>query len=238
MIMEVAISIRGVVTVLLPGTGSDEHYLRRAFHEPLTGAGAVVEVVAPEPGGLVSGYRRALDEAGARHGRIAVGGVSLGAAVATAWASGHPRQTVAVLAALPPWTGSPGGAPAAVSAHHTAAVLDRDGLEATTAAMRASSPGWLADELTRSWARQWPALPDAMREAATYAAPTIAELHRLVTPLGIAAAPDDPIHPYRVAVEWVSSAPRAALHEVSLVEFGPQPALLGAACLTALAAID
>ncbi|OSC61101.1 hypothetical protein BVW01_23550, partial [Mycobacterium tuberculosis] len=32
--------------------------------------------------------------------------------------------------------------------------------------MRASSPVWLAEELTRSWRVQWPELPDAMEEAA------------------------------------------------------------------------
>jgi hypothetical protein len=74
----------------------------------------------------------------------------------------HPERTAAVLAVLPPWSGEPGDAPAAVSARHTAATLRRDGLEATTSAMRASSPPWLADELARSWARQWPALPEAM----------------------------------------------------------------------------
>jgi len=234
----VTISIRGVLTVLLPGTGSDEHYLRRAFAAPLRDAGAVLRAVAPEPAALVDGYLRALDEAAATHGRVAVGGVSLGAAVATNWALDHPRRAVAVLAALPPWIGAPGDAPAAASAQHTAMMLRRDGLSAATAAMRSSSPAWLARELTRSWDRQWPALPDAMQEAAAYSAPTIDQLHRLDVPLGVAAAPDDPIHPSRVAVEWVSSAPRAALREVSLTAFGPRPELLGAACLRALAAID
>jgi len=234
----VATSIRGVITVLLPGTGSDEHYLRRAFAAPLQDAGAVLHAVAPEPRGLVGGYLRALDEAAERQGRIAVGGVSLGAAVAANWALDHPRQTVAVLAALPPWTGAPGAAPAAASAQHTAALLRRDGLRSATAEMRSSSPDWLADELARSWGLQWPALPDAMQEAAEYAAPTVDQLKALATPLGVAAASDDPIHPYPVAVEWVSSAPRAGLCQISLNEFGPRPELLGAACLSALSDID
>lgn len=232
-----AASIRGVITVLLPGAGSDDVYLRRAFTGPLTDVGAKLRAVPPDPGGLADGYLRALDEAAARHGRIAVGGISLGAAVATHWALAHPQHTVAVLAALPAWTGAPGSAPAAVAAQQTAAALRRDGLAATTAAMRSSSPGWLADELARSWQRQWPALPDALDEAAAYSAPTIADLRRIATPMGLAAALDDPIHPYDVAAEWVSAAPHAALHPVTLEEFGPRPETLGAACLTALAAI-
>lgn len=226
-----------MITVLLPGAGSDDVYLQRAFTGPLADAGAVLCTVAPDPAGLVAGYLRALDEAAARHDRVAVGGISLGAAVAANWALAHPQHTVAVLAALPAWTGAPGDAPAAVAARETAAALRRDGLDATTAAMRSSSPGWLADELARSWHRQWPALPDALDEAAGYTAPTIAELHRIATPLALAAARDDPIHPYRVAAEWASAAPHAALQPVTLDEFGPQPASLGAACLAALTSI-
>ena len=96
--------------------------------------------------------------------------------------------------------------------------------------MRSSSPGWLADELARSWQRQWPDLPDAFDEAASYAAPTVAELHRLPAPLGLAAASDDLIHPAAVAAEWAAAAPRAALRVLNLDDFGPRPAALGAAC--------
>ena len=53
-----------------------------------------------------------LDNA-ARSAPIAVGGVSIGAAVAAAWALAHPGHAVAVLAALPAWTGEPDTAPAA-----------------------------------------------------------------------------------------------------------------------------
>lgn len=237
--------MRGVVTVLLPGTGSDDDYLTRALAGPLEQAGAVVLSVAPDPQHLVSGYWEALDSAlhetlhrSGDSGLIAVGGVSLGAALAAKWACAHPRNTAAVLAVLPPWTGTPDGAPAAVSARHTAATLRRDGLEATTAAMRSSSPQWLADELARSWRRQWPALPDAMDEAAAYAAPEAADLRRLNVPLAVVAAPDDAIHPAAVAADWAAWAPRAAMRTVLLEKFGPDPALLGQACVEALQAID
>lgn len=232
--------MRGVVTVLLPGTGSDDDYVDRALAGPLEQAGAMVISVAPEPRHLVNGYLdaldRALEQAGAA-ARIAVGGVSLGAALAVRWALSHPQRTVAALAVLPPWTGAPDGAPAAVSARHTAATLRRDGLEATTAAMRASSPGWLADELARSWRRQWPSLPDALEDAAAYQGPTAEELRGLDVPLAVVAASDDAIHPASVAANWAEWAPRAALRTVRLEEFGPHPALLGQACVEALQAI-
>ena len=236
-----AISVRGVLTVLLPGTGSDDDYLARALAGPLERAGADVISVTPEPQRLVTGYFEALDRAleqSGDPGRIVVGGVSLGAALAARWAVAHPRHTVAVLAVLPPWTGAPGSAPAAVSARHTAATLRRDGLDATTAAMQASSPQWLADELTRSWHKQWPALPAAMEEAAAYVAPEAEDLRRLNVPLAVVAASDDAIHPAQVAADWVSWAPRAALRTVRLAEFGPKPTLLGQACVEALQAID
>ena len=127
-----------------------------------------------------------------------VGGVSIGAAVAVAWALQHPERTVAVLAALPAWTGAPGDSPAAIAARYSAQHLRDDGLDATTAQMRASSPPWLAEELTRSWRGQWPHLPDAMDEAAGYVAPTDTQLQRLAAPMGVAAAGDDPIHPLDV----------------------------------------
>jgi pimeloyl-ACP methyl ester carboxylesterase len=138
---------------------------------------------------------------------------------------------------LPAWTGAPDGATAAVAAEYSARQLRDDGLEETTAQMRSSSPAWLADELARSWLGQWPDLPAAMEQAATYVAPTHAELQRLAPPLGVAAASDDPIHPIEVGRQWAAAAPRAALCTVTLDQIGADPAALGAACLAALRAV-
>lgn len=230
----VAVDLRGVTTVLLAGTGSDDDYVRRAFSGPLREVGAVLVAPQPRPDRLINGYLWALDDAG-RGGRVAVGGVSIGAAVAAAWALAHPDRTVAVLAALPAWTGPPDAAPAALAARYSAERLRAGGLAATTAQMRASSPPWLAEELTRSWRAQWPHLPDAMDEAAAYVAPSCAELTRLAAPLGVAAAVDDSVHPLQVAVDWAAAAPHAALRTVTLDEMGADPTVLGAACLAALA---
>jgi pimeloyl-ACP methyl ester carboxylesterase len=231
-----AIHMNGVPTVLLPGTGSDDDYVYRAFSPALHELGAIVIAPAPEPARLIEGYLHALDDA-AREGPIAIAGVSLGAAVAVAWAIAHPRHTVAVLAALPPWTGDPQGAPAAQAALASAHELRRDGLVAATAHMQRSSPPWLADELTRSWVGQWPDLPDAMEAAARFVAPTCAQLETLVTPMGVASASDDPIHPLEVGVEWVAAAPSASLRTVTLAQIGADPAALGAACVAALSDI-
>jgi pimeloyl-ACP methyl ester carboxylesterase len=188
-----AVNLRGVTAVLLPGTGSDDDYVYRAFSDALHGVGAVLVTPAPQPQRLIDGYRDALDDA-SRAAPIAVGGVSIGAAVAASWALAHP------------------------------------GL----AQMRAGSPAWLADELTRSWVGQWPSLPDAMDEAARYVAPTCGQLEGLTVPMGVASATDDPVHPVEVGFEWVAAAPRAALRTVTLDEMGANPGVLGAACLAAL----
>jgi pimeloyl-ACP methyl ester carboxylesterase len=229
-----AVDLRGVTTVVLPGTGSDDDYVRRAFSGPLREAGAVLVAPRPRPGDLIAGYLSALDSA-AHAGPICVGGVSIGAAVAAAWALTHPDRTVAVLVALPAWLGAPGTAPASVAARYSAERLRVEGLTATTAQMRASSPPWLGDELARSWGAQWPHLPDAMDEAAAYVAPSPAELAGLAAPMGVAAAVGDSVHPLQVGIDWAAAAPHATLQTVTLEEMGCDTAALGAACLAALA---
>ena len=169
--------MRGVVTVLLPGTGSDDDYVYRAFAGPLEQAGAVVISVTPEPGRLVDGYLEALDRAlnAARNspgirshrGRRSVAGRGGGRRVGVGPPPAHGCGAGRAAAVDRRAGRRPGGG---LSPAHRP-TLRRDGLEATTAAMQASSPQWLADELTRSWRRQWPALPDAMEEAAAYVAP-------------------------------------------------------------------
>jgi pimeloyl-ACP methyl ester carboxylesterase len=228
-----AVNLRGVNTVLLPGTGSDDDFVYRAFSPALHDVGAVVVTPRPQPRRLVAGYRDELDAA-AQSGPIAVGGVSIGAAVAVEWALAHPGRAIAVLAALPAWTGDPDAAPAAHAARYSAELLRRDGLVSATGQMQASSPKWLADELTRSWLGQWPALPDAMDEAARYVAPTSGQLEGLQVPLGVVSATDDPVHPVEVGVEWMSAAPRASLRTVTLEQIGADPTVLGAQCLAAL----
>ncbi len=228
-----SVILRSTTTVLLTGTGSDDDYVYRAFSAALHDVDAVVVTPPPQPDRLVDGYLEALDNA-ARSGPIAVGGVSIGAAVATRWALDHPSRAVAVLAALPPWMGSPQNAPAALLARQSAHLLRREGLAAAVAQMRETSPPWLAAELTRSWVGQWPSLPDAMEEAAGYVAPSCGALERLTVPMVVAVATDDPVHPAEVGFAWVAAAPRAALRTVTLEQMGADTGVLGAACLAAL----
>ncbi|MFT4395829.1 alpha/beta hydrolase [Gordonia lacunae] len=214
--------------VVIPGTGSDADHAARSF-----GAAAVdlgVELIALEPTtSLIDGHRRGLEGAARTHRSILVGGVSIGAAIALDWALRDGGQRCSgVLAALPAWSGDAHAAPAAASALATAEALERDGLEATIGAMASSSPEWLAAELSRSWRRLHPGLAATLREAADYRAPAADEIVGLTVPLAIVAAPDDPVHPITVAREWHAAAPRSALVEVALDDWGRNPGLLGA----------
>ncbi|MGC0363752.1 pimeloyl-ACP methyl ester carboxylesterase [Rhodococcus sp. 27YEA15] len=228
------ISEASTVAVVLPGTGSDAHFASRAF----SALDTLTIAVEPDPRRVVAGYLDAMDSAASAHGRIIVGGVSIGAAVALQWAALNPHRTVAVLAALPAWVGSADDAPAAASARYTAAQLRADGLDAVVAAMLTSSPMWLGRELERSWRAQWPHLPQALDEAATYRALDAAVLGAVTAPVGIASAVDDPIHPHRVALEWASALGRAAIRTTTLDTIGSDPSILGATCLAALSALD
>lgn len=221
-------SLSGVAVVLLPGTGSDAEFVVDAFGAAVSRVGARLIAVEPNPRDLIGGYRGALDRALQTEDALVVGGISIGAAVATQWASHHaapgradrPREAssrlVAVLAAMPAWTGSPRGSAAAVSARFAAAQLRRVGLDATVSAMQASSPPWLATTLTRSWRGQWPDLAGAMETAATHRGPDLADLRASTVPFAIAAALDDPVHPLAVAEEWHAAAPRSELRTFPL----------------------
>ncbi|MBY4572300.1 alpha/beta hydrolase [Gordonia paraffinivorans] len=219
--------------VAIPGTGSDADHVTRAFGPAARSLG--VDLIALEPtASLIAGHVAGLERAAAEHGRILVGGVSIGAAIAVDWAlRAGGAGCAGVFAVLPAWSGAADAALAAASARATANALEADGLEATIAAMAAGSPDWLAAELSRSWRRLYPALVGQLREAASYTAPTLGRIATLEVPLAIVAADDDPIHPLAVARAWRDAAPRAALVEVTLEGWGREPALLGDSCAAA-----
>ncbi len=211
----------------LPGTGSDARFARSAFGPACAEAGLELIAVEPDTDGVVAGYRAALDAAAAA-GPIFATGISLGAAVALEWAAEHTESVSGVIAALPAWTGADTAeCPAAMSAAHTAEQLRADGLEPVIDRMRATSPRWLADALTRSWRSQWPGLPSALSEAARYAWPDADLLAATRVPVAVVAATDDPVHPLAVGEQWARLLPDAVLRRLDLDELGADPAILG-----------
>ncbi|MFI5498779.1 alpha/beta fold hydrolase [Nocardia asteroides] len=227
-----------VTVVALPGTGSDADFAARAFGPAAAAHGLAFQAVEPDPQAVIASCTAALDAAAAR-GPVLAAGISLGAAIALDWAAERPAAVVGVITALPAWTGPETAAcPAALSASVTAEQLRADGLEAVLARMRASSPAWLADALTQSWRGQWPHLPRALDEAAAYAWPTLAQLAGTRVPVAVVGASDDPVHPIAVAEEWAATLPHAGLRRVTLGALGADPAVLGHAGFTELAALQ
>ncbi|MGO3328484.1 alpha/beta hydrolase [Gordonia sp. (in: high G+C Gram-positive bacteria)] len=224
--------------IVMPGTGSDADYAARVFGPVARAAGALIECLEPRAD-LVESYLTRIDAIAERGDRVIVGGVSIGAAIAVRWACDAARaaQCDGVLAALPPWSGPPGDCLAALSARITADSLEHEGLEATVEAMVSTSPAWLGSELSRSWRALHPrGLVAQLRAASTFVGPTLVDVAGLTAPLGVAVAPDDPLHDADVGRSWAQAAPRAAVAEAPLREFGPAEHLLGDACWAALAA--
>lgn len=237
--------VSDLTAVVLPGSGSDDHFVRRAFAGPLLALGIPLLAPAPRPGrAVVEGYREALDAAAARAAAqgqaLLVGGVSLGAHVAARWAAQRVAQRPAdagpaclagLLLALPAWTARPGDAPAAAAARATAALVRASGVAGAVRAARAGAPAWLADELDRAWSGYGDHLADTLDAAAAEPGPDETALARLTVPAGVVAVVDDPVHPVAVARRWCASMPRARLVRTRLATLGADPAVLGRAAV-------
>ncbi|GAA5164290.1 thioesterase [Amycolatopsis dongchuanensis] len=219
--------------VLLPGTGSDEIFVRAVFAGPLAAAG--IEAATPRPPAgdrLAVGFLTLLD-ALAESGPLLVGGISFGAHLAAEWAVRNPGRCAGLLLALPAWHGQPGDAPASLAARASADLVDAEGLEKALSLSIAGVAPWLADELTRAWRRHGDGLAAGLRVAASHPAPTLEELRTLEVPAGIVACTDDPVHPLGVAREWAAALPRAVLRETTLSELGADPGSVGRAVVEA-----
>ncbi len=194
--------------LLLPGTASDEVFVRSVFTEPLSQVGAVL--TAPRVRTLCERLT-ALENAWEGH-PIVVGGVSLGAHVAARWAARNPDKCAGLVLALPAWTGAANGAPAALAAKASAQVVATHGLETALA----GTTGWLRDELARAWRGYGDQLVPHLEEASESVAPTLDELRSLTVPTGIVGCTDDPVHPIAVAQQWAQAIPRAVLVTTTL----------------------
>jgi pimeloyl-ACP methyl ester carboxylesterase len=217
--------------VLLPGTASDEVFVRSVFEGPLRAVG--VSLVAPTPrpaSDLVRAHFAIFTNASAA-GPILAGGISLGAHLAVEWALANPDRCAGLLLALPAFNGAPGDAPAAVSARLSASAVRAHGLDATLAAVDAEP--WLGAELDRAWRRTGADLAESLDIAATRPAPAISDLARIHVPTGIAACSDDPVHPHAVAEHWANTIPGARLCTTTLAALGTDRESLGRAAVLA-----
>ncbi|QUF06852.1 alpha/beta hydrolase [Actinosynnema pretiosum subsp. pretiosum] len=242
--------MNNTTVLMVPGTASDEVFVRSVFAGPVGRAGGRLVAVTSA---TVAGHLAALDAGPAR---FVVGGVSLGAHVAVRWAARNPERCLGLLLALPAWTGPPEGAPAALSALASAAAVEagraaagqaqagRSGAGGTGAggavdagvesALRGVT-GWLGEELRRAWTRHGDRLVPVLRAAAASDGPTPAELAGVRAPVGIAACVDDPVHPLDVAELWGRTAPGAVVRRIGLADLGRDRESLGAAAVAAWA---
>jgi pimeloyl-ACP methyl ester carboxylesterase len=219
--------------VLLPGTGSDEVFVRSALEVPVSALGVRLEMPAPVPGAsLAEAYLAALDRA-AERGPVIAGGVSFGAHLAALWAVRNPGRCAGLLLALPAWSGPPADAPAALAARYSAADVRARGLPAALASAVNGVPAWLAAELTRAWTRHGDDLADSLEAAAACAAPELADLAALDVPAGVAAFTDDPIHPLPVAEAWAAALPRGVLRSLRIETMRADVESLGRAAVLA-----
>jgi pimeloyl-ACP methyl ester carboxylesterase len=218
--------------VLLPGTGSDEVFVRSVFEVPLRALGVRLVTPSPRPGpGLAEAHLDALSEAASEP--ILAGGISFGAHLAAEWALANPSRCAGLLIALPAWNGMPDKAPAAISARMSADAVRRHGVDDTLAAASADVEPWLANELDRSWRRAGDGLADSLEIAASRRAPALEALAAISVPTGIAACVDDPIHPASIARQWAGTIPNARLCTTTLRALGEDRESLGRAAVLA-----
>jgi pimeloyl-ACP methyl ester carboxylesterase len=221
------------MAILLPGTGSDDVFIRSVFDSPLADAGVSLVAPRPVPGPGLGRHHLAALDAAAAHGPVLVGGISFGAHIAAEWVLAHPERCAGLLLAMPAWHGTPGDCPAATAARLSADAVRRDGLDATLRAATDGVAPWLAAELDRAWRGHGDGLVDSLLAAAARPAPSLVRLAAVTVPTGVVAVRDDPLHPLTVARQWAAAVPGAVLGSLSFVEFGDDRAALGRAVVRA-----
>ncbi len=162
-----------------------------------------------------------------------VGGTSLGAHVAAAYAASG-AYLDALLLAIPGWLGA--GSLVAEANAAVARELAADGVAAVLAGVAAHPevPRWVVIELERSWPVHDPAsLVAAFTAVSRDPAPDVALLRGVDAPAGVVGLVDDPAHPFAAAEAYAAALPRAALESLTIAEWGERRAILGDAALAA-----
>jgi pimeloyl-ACP methyl ester carboxylesterase len=232
--------------VIAPGVGSSPRFIVSAFAGPLASSGYRLVSYDLRGHGESSpvaevGAHRLADHA-ADLGAVAtatgariVGGVSLGSHAAVTWAAGR-SDVDGVLACLPGWIGP---VPAGEGPHAAmAAEVRRCGVEGVLARVSDDPelPAWLRRVLERDWRRcDAGSLGAALCSLDGSDGPTREVLASLRAPVGVCAWPDDPGHPWEVAVRWCEVLPDAVLVRTTMERVGEDPGELGRAALRALA---
>jgi pimeloyl-ACP methyl ester carboxylesterase len=211
--------------VIAHGAGSSADFVSRAFGEPLAAAG--YDVVSWDRRTPVAAADLELAELVARTGATIVGGMSVGALLATRFAlSPEGARLDGLLVALPPPPPR-----ADTTDDDDAGVPEVD--ELIELACRTAVP-WVAAEIRAAWPTYEPMeLLRELRTASVATTPTAAELAKCRVPTGVVALADDPVHPVEIAAMWANAIPRAALETVPLTGPATGVSVIGAAAVRA-----
>lgn len=210
--------------VIAHGAGSSADFVGRAFGEPLAAAG--FDVVSWDRRTPVASADLELAQLVARTGATVVGGVSVGALLATRFALSPGGAGLAgLLVALPP------PPPRQERPDDNAGAPEID--ELIELACRTAVP-WVAAEIRAAWPTyESNELLHELRTASVATTPTAAELANCRVPTGVVALAGDPVHPVEVAAMWANAIPRAALETVPLVGPATSVSVIGAAAVRA-----
>jgi pimeloyl-ACP methyl ester carboxylesterase len=243
-VLEVSIDDgEGPIALLGHGAGSTPTFVRACLAGPLRTRGWRMatwemrghgKVVLRDPTRLgiedhAADLGALADAIGARH----VGGISLGAHAAVAWAATQPADRLdGLLVVCPAWTGEPDEV--ADLNRRQAEELERLGLQGALEAVDASAPPWMAAEVRDWWSRHdFESLCQGLRTLSGQPAPTLETLSRIRTRTGVAVLADDGLHPADVGRTWAGALGRAAVAETTIDAVGADRRALGWALLSA-----
>lgn len=184
---------------LLHGAGSTPAFIERAFGR--TVAQSAGRILAPDVTGMTLEQMIALIEEISPQPGDLIGGVSLGAHAATAFAA-RTGWSGELYVVMPAWVGAASAVAALnlatadeIAAHGSESVLSR--LEAQL------GRDWVLSELRSAWSGMSETrLIDTLRSAARQPAPTREELASVRANTTIVALADDPTHPLSAAEQW------------------------------------
>lgn len=157
---------------------------------------------------------------------VVVGGISLGAHAAAAWAAISGALTgplpVRLVLALPAWTGAPDAVAAATrssAARIRAVGIDSVLHDLQTLAQAGQASPVVAELVRRSWASyDDEALAQALEGAAASPAPDVAALRAIRAATVVITWPGDPLHPESVGRRWAQEIPGAIWTQVTWSE--------------------
>jgi pimeloyl-ACP methyl ester carboxylesterase len=210
------------VAVIAHGAGSTADFVHRVFDEPIASVG--YNVVSWDRRTPVQETADEFADLVRRTGATLVGGVSIGAILATNFALSSNGLDGLLIALAPP----------VIEPQPRGPTVTIDDVNALVSEVTRDAVPWVAAEIRAAWSTYSAAeLTRELHSASTATPPTTTALAKVRVPTGIVALADDPVHPVEVAEEWARAIPRASLETVRLHEPSNDVAVIGRAAIRA-----